>query len=250
VATKAVRGPGGAIACFDTVFEDVTERKRATEGLQAARRRLAVAREQERKHLAAELHDTIGQELVALKLTIQSTGGPEGPLAPTLKDASERCSQLIRDVRHISQALYPPVLQSLGLFGALRRLARYCRLSDIQCDLECPEELQAARFGSEVEIAVFRIAQEAVNNALRHSGAENIRIHLREDDGRIELGVSDDGCGFDPDASLGQGLGLTTMRDRAEAAGGTLHIASQPGRTCVTALVPSAGAGSGDEGGE
>ncbi|MCD6303762.1 MAG: PAS domain S-box protein, partial [Planctomycetes bacterium] len=210
------------------IARDVTEQKRMEDALRAAHRKLVEAREAERKRLARELHDAVGQELVALKMLIGDGDPP----------AAQQCARLIREVRRVCHGLYPPALDSLGLAAALRQLARSCPAA-VGIELRCPPELLERRFAPAVEIALFRVAQEAVQNALKHSGAKTIELALELRDGQVHLAVRDDGCGFDPAEKAGQGLGLHTMTDRCQALGGSLRVDSSPGRTEIRAIVPA-----------
>ena len=200
------------------------------------------SREEERQRLAAELHDSIGQDLIALHVGLR---GALAEIREQLGDdqtdemskAVDRCLALIRDVRVISHGLYPPTLESLGLASALRQLAgELAGQYHVQVDIA--EELKSARLPAAVEIALFRISQESVQNALRHGKADRVDIKLQYEDGRLLLGITDDGTGFDPEAAIGNGLGLTTMKERADAIGGQLRFDSGRGGTRVEVNVP------------
>jgi len=235
---RAVRGPSGDVRHFDALLEDITERKLASQAIQEAHRKLFNAREAERRRLATELHDSLGQSLVVLNLEIQSAYvGHDSDFDPArlaaLKSVANRCNALIEEVRHICHGLFPPVLEALGLEAALRGVARDCQ-GRAEASLDCPEDLAGCRFAEEVEIVLFRIAQEAVQNALRHSQADTIQLALSRTNGRVRLTVTDNGRGFDIRSAGVGGLGLTTMRERAKAVDGILQIDSQPGRTRVS----------------
>ena len=224
-------------------LHDITERKQAERTMQALHRQLITAREKERSRLARELHDSIGQSLVAMRLAMQTTisGAKhcmDEPMLSTLTAAAEKCNSLIGEVRTICHGLYPPALESLGLLAALRGLAREWQ-SQVQVSVECLETMEATRFPSEVEIELFRIAQEAANNAMRHSQAGQILLTLVYEDGQAVLTIADNGAGFDSENTLDAGMGLNTMRDRAQTVGGQLTIASCPGGTRVSVRVPT-----------
>ena len=224
-------------------LHDITERKQAEKMMQALHRQLITAREKERSRLARELHDSIGQSLVAMRLAMQTTiSGAnhcmDEPMLSTLTAAADKCNSLIGEVRTICHGLYPPALESLGLLAALRGLARECQ-SQVQVSVECLEPMESTRFPSEVEIELFRIAQEAASNALRHSHARQILLSLVYEDGQAVLTIADNGAGFDPDKTLDAGMGLNTMRDRAQTVGGQLTIDSRPGGTRVSVRVPT-----------
>ena len=234
------------------MFQDVTERKAAEVALKQANRKLVSAREEERRRLAAELHDSVGQELVALKYALENTlsaasSGASVKAAGALAVASAQCQELIREVRNICQGLYPPTLESLGLSAALNQLVAYYQTCGVDVVVACEPDVQDARFDHEVEIALFRIVQEAVTNAVRHAEASHVEVGLRRDGDRLRLTVCDDGVGFDPARAADRGLGLGTMKQRANAAGGELAIHSRPGRTCIVAAVPIDQLGSGQQ---
>ena len=233
-----------ALATTNAVLqEQMIERARAEEALEAARGKLTTDREQQRRHLAAELHDSVGQQLIGLKLALEHVlahgkAKTDDDLGRTLAGAVEQCMALIREVRAISHGLYPPSLEAFGLVTALRQLAgeagRTCPVT-----VRCPEGIEAARFPRDAEIAMFRIAQEAVNNAIVHGRAKRVDLGLERQAGEIVMTVTDDGVGFAPARASGKGLGLISMRDRATTAGGSISITSRPGETRLEARVPA-----------
>jgi len=243
IYASALHDTRGRIIGHVAVLVDVTERKRAEEALQAAHRESMNATETERRRLARELHDSVGQELIALQLAIHavanasSEGKSSTEQAGALSAAAESYGRLIQEVRNICQGLYPPALEAMGLASALMQLGKSCEQS-LRFKLVCPSALAKRRFEAGLEIALFRIAQEAANNVLRHGKASKMEFRLELRDEHICLAVLDDGRGFDPASRAGQGLGLTTMRDRAQTLGGTLEVTSRPGRTRVAVRVP------------
>jgi PAS domain S-box-containing protein len=235
----------GEVAAVVGFLRDVTERKQAEDALRIAHGKLLNAREQERRRMAAELHDAVGQSLIALQLSVKQTlaaggAGLDAAQAKRLAELGERCGAVVREVRQICHGLYPPILDSLGLVPSLRQLLRPCQAANVIAEVHCCEPLQAARLAAEVEIALFRIAQEAVNNVLRHAEARRLDVHLDYADGEIVLRILDDGLGFDVASASGSGLGLSSMRERAQAIGGRLKITSSRGGTCVEVAAPAA----------
>ncbi len=229
---RAQRDVDGAVTGLAGVLRDVTERRRAAEALREARGKLTVAREQERRRLAAELHDSLGQQFVALKIALQSRLTECG-CGQEARGLLKQCDELVRQVRDLSHGLYPPTLENFGLAPALRKMLAGCSGGEIAAELRCPADLTDRRFGEDLEIALFRIAQEAVSNAVRHARCSRITVALRRNAERFALEIADDGTGFDPDAERA-GLGLNTMFHRAEAAGAAVEIDSGPGGTTVT----------------
>ena len=221
--------------------------------LQALSNRMLQVQETERRHIARELHDEIGQSLTAMKLNLDAlqrrlAGHAALPLAVEATDIAEG---LLEQVRALSLDLRPPQLDDLGLAAALSWLVkRHGRPEGPAIALDTPEH--PSRLDAQIETACFRVAQEALTNALRHAGAGEIRIDLRQGDGRFELQVRDDGCGFDLAAAQnralqGGSLGLIGMGERVLLAGGTLHIDARPGAgTAVIASFPSPSPYSGD----
>jgi PAS domain S-box-containing protein len=244
-----VRPPAGPAEAIGHVV-DITALKQAQEALRQAHHQLVNAREEERKRVAADLHDSLGRELVGLHLKAQGLQADvAGDLDPKgrreLDEIVRRCQDAIAEVRSISHGLYPPLLESVGLAAALREMAT--RLpSPIPVKVDCAGALEKLRWPIEVEIALFRIAQEALRNAVRHSRATRIKLALeyksshRDASGRgtAVLSIRDDGVGFDPHSTAG-GLGLSTMADRAETVGGKLIVQSSPGSTLIEVRVPA-----------
>jgi PAS domain S-box-containing protein len=221
---------------------DITARKEAEEALRQAHRQLVQAREVERRRLAAELHDSLGQELISLHLRMQGllpdlVGHLDKKGAAELDQIVHRCQEAIGNVRTISHGLYPPLLESVGLCAALQEMVH--RLgSPIPVTVDWASSLEKFRWPLDVEIALFRIAQEALHNALAHGQASHIALGLEYKRHQVILSIRDDGVGFDPH-TRGGGLGLFTMRDRAQTAGGELVVESRPGATLVEARVPA-----------
>jgi len=221
---------------------EILRRTRVESDLAAARRKIQADREQQRLHLAGELHDSLGQELIGLKFSLEqlksrSKASLGADAARILAAAIEKCMALIREVRTICHGLYPPGLESFGLVPALQQLTGP-GLSPIPVTLTTAPGLDGARFPAEVEIALFRIAQESLQNALKHSGATRVEMRLWVQDGHLRLAVTDDGPGFDPESAMGKGLGLISMRERVRTCGGEFNVTSAGGRTCIEASCP------------
>lgn len=216
---------------------DVTRSKRAEQMLRAAHRQLMSAREAERRRLAGELHDSVGQSLVAMQLDIQRAAAAAGDDADDLRRIADRCGETLRDVRSICHGLYPPTLEVLGLVPSLSELLKRCG-GAIETATHFTPAFRKETLSPDAAIALFRVAQEAVANAIQHSSAGKVTLEGRRRRGRVILRVHDDGSGFDPDRSAGKGLGLHTMRERCSAVGGELAITSDETGTCVEASLP------------
>lgn len=200
---------------------DALERER----LQSTRRALS-AQESERLRVAQELHDEVGQTLTGILLGLARTlQTAPAELAPQLEQLLETTRASIDDVRRIAQRLRPEPLEDLGLAGALQALSRRLREhSDLRIHCRTPDDLPLQ--SAEVELVVYRVAQEAVTNAIRHAQAASIGITLRAGDDCLRLSVRDDGCGLH-ETSMESG-GIRGMRERANLVDGTLRVISAP----------------------
>ena len=251
-SARGIFGADGAIAEIQSVGRDVTELKRAMDALGAARerlqrlsRRLLEVQEAERRHLARELHDDIGQGLTALKLNLEALArGRDGAaLEARIGEALETTRHTIERVRQLSINLRPLQLDDLGLAAALRsHLDRQAKLGGLAPHFEIQEV--PVKLSADMETACFRVAQEAINNILRHAKAANVWLRLFLAGERLALSVRDDGTGFDVTtaqrrAAAGESLGVVSMEERVALAGGTLQIHSAPGQgTVIVASFP------------
>ncbi|MBV8199709.1 MAG: sensor histidine kinase [Acidobacteria bacterium] len=210
--------------------------------------------EEERRRLARELHDGLGQELTALKNQLEllaretagAAAGGAGGLGAKLASAVELAARALHDTRELSRLLRPPILDDLGLVPALSWLSRTLRES-AGLEVRVAADGVDGRLDPDVEILVFRVVQEALTNVLKHSEARAAAVLLMRRGGWLEIEVTDAGRGFDPGAALdpaqgAAGSGLRGMRDRLELFGGRLRITSAPGAgTRLHAAVPLPG---------
>lgn len=204
--------------------------------LQIVSRQLLDVQENERRGLARDLHDSVGQELTALSLNLAfirdevAAAGLAG-LDTRLRDSLSLIETTSRHLRDIMVELRPPGLDELGLLAALKEhAARVAHRSGLQLQIDGGEP--TPRLSGTLAIALFRIAQEAMNNVVKHAGATRLSIALLSDGTAQLLSIADDGCGFDPAyrrPAGSDGMGMTTMRERAEAVGATLRVDSRPG---------------------
>jgi two-component system sensor histidine kinase UhpB len=245
----------GVLREIQSVGRDVTELKRAMDALGAARerlqglsRRLLEVQEAERRHLARELHDDIGQGLTALKLNLEALarGRDHTALQARVGEALETARHTIERVRQLSVNLRPLQLDDLGLAAALRsHLDRQAKLGGLAPHFEIQEV--PLKLSADIETACFRVAQEAINNIVRHSKAANVWLRLFLAGERLALSVRDDGAGFDVAsaqrrAAVGESLGVVSMEERVALAGGSFQIHSAPGQgTVVVASFPVGG---------
>lgn len=186
--------------------------------------------EDERRRLARELHDGLGQNLTALKHRLsQLAEGLDEDARIQLDAAIALCAETLEDTRHLSRLLRPPILDDLGLVAALRWLARnQAESAGIEVTAEIVEPLPP--LDSDLQTLLFRVAQEALTNVARHSGARSALLRLVARDGTLRLQVADDGRGCDPAvAERAGGSGLGGMRERLRLYDGRLELHSVPG---------------------
>jgi len=220
------------------------------ERLRALSRRLFEVQEEERKRLARDLHDDVGQALTALKIQVESIARPGNELTARsrIDEIVDTVQHTLERVRQISLSLRPPQLDDLGLAAALRsHLDRQARVAGLHAHFEAEDAPQ--ELAPDAETACFRVAQEAINNVLRHARARNLWVRLFTAGGRLAISVRDDGRGFDLDSvrartASGASLGLVGMEERMALAGGSFELRSAPGQgTVLLATFPVIGAG-------
>jgi PAS domain S-box-containing protein len=220
---------------------DISERKLAEEVLSTASQRLIEAQEEERAYVARELHDDITQRLTLIGFRLDGLGEDTAPSVEELRqkihDTREEVANLVKDVQALSHRLHPPSLDYLGIEAAAEGLCR-----DVSRDVEVSfhAENVPAGLSERISVCLYRVLQEALQNATKHSGARHVEVWLRGGADQIELTVHDSGPGFDPEEAFkGRGLGLTSMKKRLEAFNGQLSIDSKPqGGTTIRAHVP------------
>jgi signal transduction histidine kinase len=247
--TLSSRAPGTGFSRPETALLDdlarqvgaVAHAERLSSQLHEARTALVEAREEERRWISQELHDGLGPLLASQGLNIaaaqQALADNPRLASDILGDAIGHAQSAVDDVRRIVRGLRPPTLDSLGLSAALESLAVEFSQAGPTVFVRLPEA--TPRLPAAVEVACFRIAQEALTNAVRHAGAT--RCELRVSVGEhVRLSVTDDGLGISPSAI--PGLGIASMRARAEELGGSFRIHPGPGRgTVVEAVLPIGG---------
>jgi len=246
----------GAYTGSLVLLTDVTARKNAEEDLATKNRQLRrlsaeVLRSQdvERRRLARELHDGTGQMLTGLVLNLgrlehlAPPGTPEGELLSETISLARQCTN---EIRATSYGLHPPLLDELGLITAIRVFAEgFQKRTGIQLDVDLPPDF--GRIDRDMELALFRIVQEAISNVHRHSGSACALIRLTRDPQEVRLEIQDRGRGFSPGLINGsstsrslQGVGLLSMRERAEQFGGHMEVASTPDGSNLAVTLPFA----------
>ncbi len=189
------------------------------------------AQERERARVARDLHDEVNQALTALVLRIEALRTKAPPeLSEELAETRAVASQAMEELLTLARALRPTALDDLGLKAALAGLVEDVdRQTEIRAAFESEESVgRFYELGDELQLVTYRVAQEALSNAVRHSGARHVRVRLMWNEDGFELRVSDDGAGFDPEGARA-GLGLAGMRERALLVGARFAVESQPG---------------------
>jgi PAS domain S-box-containing protein len=235
----------GAFVGFIGSAVDVTDQKMAREELEKLGGQLIAAQEKERSHIARELHDDICQRLAMLSLRIEKVtkgwGSGQMPVGDQLEQIWQQCSDLTGDVQALSHELHPSLLDNLGLVTAVKS---FCREFSEQsgavvefADKNIPESLPR-----EVSLSLFRVVQEALHNAAKHSRSKQFEVNLQGKPDGLELEISDKGVGFDVTSVKNtEGLGLVSMRERIHLLNGTISIESKPNSgTRILACVPLA----------
>ncbi|HEY6215879.1 MAG TPA: PAS domain S-box protein [Pyrinomonadaceae bacterium] len=233
VRSRAIYENGVMVGVQGTA-RDITERKLAQDALQIFSRQLIEAQEDERRRIARELHDQIGQILTAIKMNLYSVQQvlETAERNSYVKDNIEAVDEALRLVRDLSIDLRPPVLDDFGLATALCwYVDRYTQRTGLEVEITIELPDQNERFSRDLETACFRIAQEALTNIVRHAQASHIVLQLVKDGNVLLLSIKDDGIGFDLEslqkrAPRAATLGLISMQERAHAAGGSIEIES------------------------
>lgn len=243
-----LRDSQGQIVKWFGISSDIEDQKQAeaelrryAEQQQQFAQRLVAAQEAERRAIARELHDEVGQTLTGLKLLLDTGDAlPAEQLREQLAEARRTIGELLGRVRNLSLALHPSMLDDLGLLPALSWLIeRYSAQTGVHVSWRA--QGVARRFATIIETSVYRIAQEALTNVARHAGVGSLELRLLADDEQLLLQIDDEGRGFDVAAAMRahQSIGLIGMHERVELLGGTLLIESAPGQgTHLSASIP------------
>ena len=228
------------------VQERTADLDKANQSLRELSARLLQLQDDERRRIARELHDSVGQMLVALTMNLSSVRLDVERLAKTahaLADSENLVQEMSTEVRTISHLLHPPLLDEAGLLSALRwYVDGFSRRSKINVDLDIPDDFQ--RLPRESETAIFRVVQECLTNIHRHSGSSIAKIHVHQRDHEVLVKIEDKGKGIPPEkiremASTGApGVGIRGMRERLRQLGGTLEINSDDTGTLIVVSLP------------
>jgi len=246
MAAFAVSAAGGL---FAFLFVICRRRSKLRELEDAARRefstRLIRSQEEERQRIASELHDSLGQDLLLIKTSAQlalAERNTDPKIAARLDQIQSIAAKAVKDVRAITGDLRPPELDRLGLAAALEAMA--AQVSETtRLEIDCGLDNVDHQVAKEDEINVYRIVQECLTNALKHSGANRVQIVAHRVNGALKVRVEDDGRGFEPaecfEPTDGTGMGLVGLAERTRSLGGQLHINSAPGEGArITLTIP------------
>jgi PAS domain S-box-containing protein len=263
VIITALKDEAGRVIGFSKVTRDFTERMKVQQALQESKQklqdsekwlrdlslRLLRTQDEERRRIGRELHDSVGQYLVALKMKLDALKGATARNQTVDADALSECSQLteesIKEVRTISYLLYPPMLEELGLKSAISwYLDGFANRSGLRTTFEVSPEF--GRLAPDVELALFRVLQESLTNVHRHSGSQTAGVRLLVTDETVILEVNDQGKGaqlqnVEEARQVGKGphgVGLRGMHERIHQIGGTLEFSSSKKGTTVAAVIP------------
>jgi PAS domain S-box-containing protein len=248
-----LRDAAGEVVGAMNCFQDITERKQgentlrdSSAQLQALSRRLVELQESERRQLSRELHDRVGQNLTALKINLDilqpALVSQDDEVVARVADSAVLLESTMDTIENVMSELRPPMLDTHGLPAALDWHARnFSKRTGVAVAIRAGEP--AVRPAPQLEIALFRIAQEALNNVAKHSSARRVEVALDHANGECVMSVRDDGVGFNglgaTSSKAKAGLGMVTMRERSQAVGGSFEIRALPGRgTQLTVRVP------------
>jgi signal transduction histidine kinase len=236
----------GSFAGYIGSCIDITDRKVAEEARTGVGRRLMEAQEEERSRIARELHDDINQRMALLANGLQEfeqsiSGNNEGLPVKGLRELWQMTNEIATDIQHISHQLHPSKLHYLGLGAAVRDLCHEFSQQH-KIEVECAVRNLPRDIEENTSLSLFRTVQESLRNVAKHSQARHVKVELTCQATIVQLRVSDDGVGFNPDeARHKHGLGLVSMRERLRSVGGEFSIWSKPSLgTQVEGRVPAA----------
>jgi PAS domain S-box-containing protein len=228
---RAFFGADGKMVRMIGMVADITERKLAEEALSGVSRKLIEAQEQERARIARELHDDIGQRLALLAVELdriqQNSSKLPAEILTQIVELQQQTMELSTDIHNMSHALHAPKLEYLGLAAAMRSICNeFGQHQRMEIDFRSQDLPTPA---PEVSLCLIRVLQESLQNAAKHSGVRHVDVQLQGAGDEIHLTVSDLGMGFDLNTAMrGQGLGLTSMKERVRVVNGTIMIQSKP----------------------
>lgn len=246
-----LRDKEGRPTAYLEINSDISMRRKAEEQAKQLTARILTLQDEERRKIARELHDCLGQYLASLKMNLDLISGTDADLprgrtkAECLSDSLEIVERCLTETRTISHLMHPPLLDEVGLGSALNWYVEgFVKRSGIKANLLLPPRVP--RLGNETEIALFRCVQEGLTNAHRHASCSSVEITLSVDADNVTLTVRDNGQGIPEgrlasiqDSSAQVGIGLAGIRERVRDLGGTFDLSSDSSGTVVTVLIPA-----------
>jgi PAS domain S-box-containing protein len=230
----------GSLAGYIGIATDVTERKKAEEAMLGINRRLIEAQERERTRIGRELHDDINQRLALLAMELENLRENPSRVRRRAQELWQRTHEIATDVQALSHELHSTKLEYLGVVAGMRSWCKeFAERQNLEIDFVADV---AGNLPSEIGLTLFRILQEALHNAVKHSGVKRMEVQLSERTNEIHFIIRDSGKGFELETALqGKGLGLTSMRERVRLVNGSIAIDSRPmGGTTIEVSVPLA----------
>ena len=235
-----VKDSKGSVVRWFGTNTDVTELRNAQEALSEMSRKLVQAQEKERSRIARELHDDINQRLAMLGIELEQLQENPSEVRSRVQELRKQTTELSNDVQALSHDLHSSQLEYLGVVAGMKSWCKeFGERQGMQID--CRQDVRST-LPQEIGLCLFRVVQEALHNASKHSGVKHIEVQLHEESGQIHLTIRDLGKGFDVEAAKkGRGLGLTSMQERVRLVNGTIEIQSKPrAGTTVHVRVPFA----------
>jgi signal transduction histidine kinase len=243
----AHRGADGEVENLSTIHRDITKQVQTEQALRESGEELrrltgllVNTQENERRRIALDLHDGLGQSLSMIKLSLEKAarlldGGATAEAGESLQQVIPRIGEALAEVRRVSTELRPSLLDDLGILPTLSWFFREFEAACGQISVEKAFSIAEHDVPAPLKITLYRILQEATNNIVKHAGASQVRVSLRRSDDELHLLIEDNGCGFDADGLAceeGQcrGLGLVSMKERASLSGGSYRLDSAPGQ--------------------
>ena len=223
------------------LLEEIRRREGAEISLRTLTSQLLLIRDEERRRVAHELHESTAQVLTTLAINLSLLQEPEAEMGARdrklVDQSADLVDQLLGEVRQLSDLLHPPTLDEMGLSSAiLWYTGRFSQRNNVKVAVDIPAAL--GRFSPDREIAAFRVVQESLTNVQRHSGSPTATVRVRRSSSQVCVAISDQGRGMPPELAMAPGVGISGMRERVRQLGGLLSIHSDGSGTTVTAELP------------